>query len=164
MRTILFTLAMFTIVVTSGCCTIMEKESYNIPLESSVPDTNVKVYAGILNHKGNVTRGSGELVATVKAPGSVTVTTRKSDTYTFVFDKDGYMPKTEYRVADVSKYIWGNIVFLIGCPIGLAVDSQTGANRTFSEAPVRAEMIKGGSGIQAGGQQGQGSSAIGVAY
>ena len=120
----------------------MEKGSYNIPVDSSVPDTNVKVYAGILNHQGTVTRGSGELVATVQTPGSVTVTPKKSDVYTFVFDKDGYMPVTQYRVADVSKYIMGNLVFLIGCPIGLLVDSQTGANRTFSETPILVDMTR----------------------
>lgn len=155
-------LTSLTIFAVTGCCTMMEKGSYDIPVESSVPGTNVKVYAGIVNHKGHVTRGSGELVAALQTPGTVTVASQKSDVYTFAFEKEGYAPRTEYRVAEVSKYIKGNIVWLIGCPIGLIVDSQTGANRTFSEAPVRAEMLNQssrntlGHGIQAGGIEAQG--------
>ena len=134
--------ATFAIFAVAGCCTIMEKGTYDIPLDSSVPGTNVKVYAGLVDHKGNVKRGSGQLIASVKTPSTVKVSSQVSDVYTFSFDKEGYMPKTQYRVADVSKYIYGNIIFLIGCPIGLMVDSQTGANRPFSEAPVHVQMIK----------------------
>ena len=142
MRTTLNAFATFAAFFVAGCCTIMEKGTYNIPLDSRTPDTNVKVYAGIVDKNGNVTRGSGELIATAKTPTSVSVTSQKSDVYTFVFEKEGYMTERQYRVAGVSKYIYGNIIFLIACPIGLIVDSQTGANRPFSEVPIHAKMIK----------------------
>lgn len=156
-------LALLASFALTGCCTIMEKGTYNIPLESSVPGTDVKVYAGIVNRNGNVTRGSGELVATLQTPGTVTLTSQKSDVYTFAFEKEGYIPRMQYRVAENSKYVMGNIIWLIGCPIGLMVDSHTGANRPFSEAPVHVKMVRQATGkplinaVQTGGAEEQGA-------
>lgn len=113
--------ALATIILTSGCASIVSEKNYVVGIHS-VPD----------RAKFTVTDRKGLIVAQGKTPAQVTLRAGdgyfKSARYTLKFEKAGYEDAIVPVNADLDPWYWGNAVFLYGALItALIVDPATGA-------------------------------------
>jgi hypothetical protein len=114
------------LLVLSGCASIFNGKTQKITLKSA-PDGATAV----------VTNGAGQSIHTGTTPVTLELNRGagyfKSESYTVVLSKAGFVPKEVKLTATVSGWYIGNILFggLIGM---LAVDPVTGAMYTFPEA------------------------------
>lgn len=114
------------LLVLSGCASIFNGKTQKITL-TSAPNGAMAV----------VTNGAGEKVHTGNTPVTLELNRGagyfKSESYTVVLSKPGFVPKTVKLTSAVSGWYIGNL--LLGGLIGmLAVDPVTGAMYTFPDS------------------------------
>lgn len=115
----LVTSVALSVLILSGCSSIVSKSEYAVAINSNPENADFIV-----------TNRAGEKVHSGITPTSVTLKSSagffKGETYTIVVEKDGYSPKTFTLSSKVDGWYWGNI--LIGGVIGmLIVDPVTGS-------------------------------------
>ena len=110
------TLPMLLVVVLStGCASIVTGSKSTVTFKSDPPGATVRVYNRINN---KLYQGVTPCQATFRS-------TRY--TYTADFDMDGYHTYTESFSGSLNPWLFGNIVPVIGLPIGLILDFALGS-------------------------------------
>jgi hypothetical protein len=116
---------------TSGCASIISGRTATVQFDSNPSDAQVVIHD---KH--------GKQVIATRTPASVEL--RRKDKfiwparYTATIEKPGYKPATVPIGSTLNPWVVGNIV--IGGPIGLIVDSATGAGWKPTVASVREEL------------------------
>ena len=104
--------------LSSGCASIISGRTATVEIDSNPSDAHVVIHD---KH--------GKEVLTTHTPATVEL--RRKDRfiwparYTATIEKPGYQPKTVPIHSTLNPWVLGNVVF--GGPIGLVVDSATGA-------------------------------------
>ncbi|MFJ2362577.1 hypothetical protein ACIPIN_02470 [Pseudomonas sp. NPDC087697] len=118
-RTLLNVTALTTLILTSGCASIVGDSKYpvNVTSTPSGASFTIKNKDGVVVHNGST-------------PNTVTLPSGrgyfKGEDYTITFKKDGYADSTAKLETSMSGWYWGNL--LLGGVIGmLVVDPMTGA-------------------------------------
>lgn len=116
MRAVPQAMALAGLAVLAGCATIVEGPDQRVAINTSPSGAQCAI------------ERNGELIATA-APTPHSVVIRKtSQPIQITCEKPGFQTRSEIVEPDAAGWSIGNIVFgLIGAPIGLLIDSTTGA-------------------------------------
>lgn len=57
-------------------------------------------------------------------------------------EKNGYAPQVIELKKGTNKWIWGNFLFLLGAPIGFAIDYVAGVFESFTPLNIKADLIR----------------------
>lgn len=108
-----------------GCATIMKEEWEEIPIETTPPGAKVTISNGLVCH----------------TPCHLEFERGKS--YELKIDKEGYKPETlRLNGKSIDNWVWGNLVFLIGLPVGVVIDFYTGYAFDFSPGKIEKDLKK----------------------
>jgi hypothetical protein len=132
-RTALRALIVAAMFVLTGCASIMSGRHADVTFYSSTPGTVV-----------TIRDKHGKEVASALAPSTIALK-RKSGIifpakYTATFGAPGYEPAEVPIGSRVNPWVLGNVGFLHGGLIGLAVDNVTGAAWTPKESTIYREL------------------------
>ena len=106
----------------SGCATILRGTGQGIGISSQPPGAEVVI--------DNKMYG--------KTPVSAKL--RRKDNHHIVVEMEGYEPYEVILTRQTSGWVFGNILFCIGAPIGLAVDAIAGGMYSLSPDQVNAHL------------------------
>ena len=110
------------ILALSGCATILRGTGQGIGIASQPPGAEVVIDNKIYG----------------KTPVSAKL--RRKDNHHIVVHLDGYEPYEIVLTRQTSGWVFGNILFCIGAPIGLAVDAIAGGMYSLSPDQVNAQL------------------------
>jgi hypothetical protein len=117
--------------VTSGCASIISGRTATVKIDSRPSDAAV-----VIHDK------QGHEVLTTHTPATVELRRKEGwfwpAKYTATIEKPGYQPTTVPIVSTLNPWVLGNVV--IGGPIGLAVDTATGAGWKPKVASIQPDL------------------------
>jgi hypothetical protein len=111
---------LLSVVVISGCATIIKGTSQTVSINSNVSGAEVIV--------------NGQRVGTTPFTGPIE---RKSGT-TVTLQKTGYQTKTVTMTTEIESVFWGNII--IGGVLGSTTDLTTGAMYYYAPATLQIDL------------------------
>lgn len=124
MKNISFVLAMISLVLLSSCATFMKQDMETLPINTTPPGATVKI---------------GEHQC--HTPCELELPRKQK--FEVIIQKSGYAPaKTSVSGSSLDGWLWGNLVFLVGAPIGIAWDFYSGAAWDLSPNEISYELKK----------------------
>jgi len=116
---------LFLVVFQLGCSTIMKEEWEEIYIDSKPPGALVKVDNGQQCH----------------TPCHLEL--ERSKSVNLSINKEGYETKKHFvNGKSLDGWLWGNLVFLVGLPVAVAVDFYTGYSYDFSPSSIEVDLKK----------------------
>lgn len=106
----------------AGCATILRGTGHGIGIASQPPGASVVID----NKEYGVTPVSAKL--------------RRKENHRIVVQLEGYQPYEVVLTRQTSAWVFGNILFGIGAPVGLAIDAISGGMYTLKPDQVDAEL------------------------
>lgn len=117
-------------VLNSGCATMMKDDTEELTVETQPAGALVKM---------------GEY--TCHSPCHLEVARQKH--YDLTIEKPGFQPQKEHVTGwSWDPWLWGNLVFLFGLPIGVAVDFYTGKAYDLAPAQITTDLKKAETEVQ----------------
>jgi hypothetical protein len=103
----------------------MKEEWEEIPVETTPPGAKVSISNGMTCH----------------TPCHLEF--ERGKVYELKISKDGYKSETlKLNGRSIDGWVWGNLVFLVGLPVGIAIDFYTGYAFDFSPGKIEKELKK----------------------
>jgi hypothetical protein len=117
-----FALVSILLAALSGCATILRGTGHGIGIASQPPGAEV-----IIDNKTyGVTPVSAKL--------------RRKDNHHIVIQLEGYEPYEITLTRQTSGWVFGNILFGLGAPIGIAIDAIAGGMYTLKPEQIEAQL------------------------
>ncbi len=114
---------MILFLLQTACATVMKEEWEEIQIDTEPSGAKVTVNNGQICH----------------TPCHLELERGRS--FQLQISKEGFKPQ-EYRINGKSfdPWIWGNLVFIVGFPIGVAIDFYTGYAYDFSPSRIKTQL------------------------
>jgi len=126
MRSFFMVLICFSLLMITGCATVMTGNKQKISLMSDPIQAKVSVY----------NPNSNKLIQTVQTPATVSLS-KSTRSYRFLVEKEGYQQTVQLinkKAWPPNSWYWGNILLFIAGPITALVDVIDGAAYDFPDS------------------------------